>query len=443
VILHCHDMGQFLHCYGLKTVRTPNLDKFAEQGVRFARSFCTQPGCSASRASLFTGRYPHSNGVMGLTHANFAWDLHPQEKHLAQFLKEAGYATVAVGVIHETRSGAKRCGYDKHINKAKAAQGATAVIEQLKQLAAGKQPFYLFAGFTEPHRLPYPEGPGQPPEGHGFPGPHLKPDSSLGVDVPGYLRDTSGTREELAGLQGAVRHVDEQFGRCLQAIEELGLEKNTLVIATTDHGIAMPRAKCSVYEPGLQVALLLRYAGRKGWHGGVVRNEMVSNIDVLPTILELVGIPIPANVQGRSFAPLLDGRPYTPNAMIFGELTYHDYYDPRRSIRTETHKLIANFSAAPAFQDPSQQWRPKSDTVVPKHPALAYHPHLELYDLAKDPWEHVDLANSPEYAAIRNELARRLHQHMVETDDPLLRGAVTSPQHETTLKMLQGEPSPK
>jgi hypothetical protein len=227
----------------------------------------------------------------------------------------------------------------------------------------------------------------------------------------------------------------------MKAMQELGLEKNTVVIATTDHGIAMPRAKCSVYEPGLQVALLLRHAGRRGWRGGVVRNEMVSNIDVLPSILELVGIPIPANVQGRSFAPLLDGRPYTPNAAIFAELTYHNYYDPRRSIRTETHKLIANFSSAPAFQDPSQQWRPKSDTVTPENPAAAYHPHLELYDLAKDPWEQADLASKREYARLRDELARRLYRHMVETADPLLRGAVTSPQHETTLNMLRGEPA--
>lgn len=321
-----------------------------------------------------------------------------------------------------------------------AAAGTDAAIEELKRLAADKRPFYLYAGFIEPHRLPYPKGPGRPAADHGFPGPHLKPDDSLGVQIPGYLRDTPGTREELAGLQGAVRHIDEQFGRWMQAIRELGLEKNTLVIATTDHGIAMPRAKCSVYEPGVQIALLLRYAGRKGWHGGVVRDEMVSNIDMLPSILELAGIPVPANVQGRSFAPLLDGRAYTPNAAIFGELTYHGYYDPQRSIRTTTHKLIANFSTAPSFQDPSQQWRPKSDTVVPESPASSFHPHLELYDLTVDPWEQVDLAKKPKFAAIRNELAKRLLQHMTDTDDPLLRGAVTSPQHETTLKMLRGEP---
>lgn len=443
VIFHSHDFGQYLGCYGVKTVRTPNLDKFAAEGVRFARSFCTAPGCSPSRASLFTGRYPHNNGVMGLTHGDFGWDLRPEEKHLAQILKQAGYATVAIGVIHETHSGAKRCGYDKFIKKKLAANGTPIAIEELKRLAAGKQPFFLYAGFDEGHRLPYPKG-SEPMAGLvGFPGPHLQPDDSLGVDLPGYLRDTPGTREELAGLQGAMRHLDEQFGRWVQAIRELGLETNTLFIVTTDHGIAMPRAKCSLYEPGLQVALLLRHAGRKGWNGGVVRNEMVSNIDVLPSILELAGISIPTNVQGRSFAPLLDGRAYTPNAAIFGEQTYHGYYDPQRSIRTETHKLIANFSTAPAFQDPSQQWRPKSDVVVPERPPTSFHPHLELYDLTNDPWEQVNLANEPKHAAVRNELARRLYEQMVKSDDPLLRGAVTPPHHEATLKLLRAGMSPK
>jgi arylsulfatase A-like enzyme len=440
IIVLPHDLGQHLHCYGVKTVRTPNLDKFAAQGVRFARSFCTAPGCTPSRASLFTGRYPHSNGAMGLAHGNFGWDLHASEKHLAQFLKEAGYATVAYGVVHETHSGAKRCGYERHSNIKNADELTTAAIEELKLLASDKKPFFLYAGYVEPHRLPYPKGSEQPPEGHGFPGPHLKPDDSLGVEVPGYLRDTPGTREELAGLQGAVRHVDEQFGRWMQAIQELALEKDTLVIFTTDHGIAMPRAKCSLYEPGLQVALLLRHAGRSGWHGGVVRDELISNIDVLPTILELAGIPIPSNVQGRSFAPLLDGRAYTPNTAIFGEQTYHGYYDPQRSIRTTTHKLIANFSTAPSFQDPSQQWRPKSDPLTPEYPALAFHPHLELYDLTSDPWEQVNLANQPKHSSVRGELARRLHQQMVATEDPLLRGAVSSPQHDTTLRLLRGNP---
>jgi arylsulfatase A-like enzyme len=143
-------------------------------------------------------------------------------------------------------------------------------------------------------------------------------------------------------------------------------------------------------------------------------------------------------VQGRSFAPLLDGKPYEPRKEIFTEFTYHDYYDPRRAIRTETHKLIVNFTTAPAFMDPSQCWRPPSDTVVPANRAVAYHPHVELFDLAKDPWEQNDVAQRPQYAPIRAELLQRLRQHLVDTKDPILQGAVTSPQHRRTVEILQG-----
>lgn len=440
LLVHAHDLGQFLNCYGVKTVQTPNIDALAASGVRFSRSFCTNPGCSPSRASIFTGRWPHSNGVMGLCHANFAWDLNPDERHLAQILREAGYATSAVGVIHETSSGFKRCGYERHIPQAAAAPATEAAIKLLRE-HAGKpdRRFFLSVGFIEPHRLSYkaPTWPGSLPGDNSFPGPTLQSDDSLGVQVPGYLRDTEGTRRELAGLQGMVRHVDAQVGRLLAAVKELSLEANTLVIFTTDHGIAMPRAKCSVYEPGVQVAFILRHSGRKGWHGGRVQSEMISNIDYLPTILDLVGASIPANVQGRSFAPLLDGKLYEPRKEIFTELTYHDYYDPRRAIRTETHKLIVNFTTAPAFMDPSQCWRPPSDTVVPANRAVAYHPHVELFDLAKDPWEQNDVVQRPQYASIRANLLKRLHQHLVATKDPILQGAVTSPQHRRTVEILQ------
>jgi arylsulfatase A-like enzyme len=441
LLVHCHDLGQFLHCYGVKTVQTPNFDRLATEGVRFSQSFCTAPGCSPSRASLFTGRWPHSNGVMGLCHANFAWDLNPDERHLAQILREAGYATVAVGVIHETASDFKRCGYERHVRPTSAKPATDAAIDVLRDFRdKPHKPFFLCVGFIEPHRLAYrePDWPGALPGDNSFPGPALKPDSSLGVDILPYLRDTEGTRRELAGLQGAVRHADAQFGRLMGALKDSGLAHNTLVIFTTDHGIAMPRAKGSLYEPGVQVALLLRLPNRKGWHGGIVHPEMISNIDYLPTLLELAGVPVPDKVQGRSFAPLLDGKPYQPREEIFTELTYHDYYDPRRAIRTQTHKLIVNFSTAYAFMDPSQCWRPSSDVVVPQNHAVAYHPHVELYDLNKDPWEQNDLAGRAEYASIRDGLLKRLHRHLVETKDPILQGAVTSPQHHRAVELLEG-----
>ncbi len=449
LIFHCHDLGQYLHCYGVPTVQTSCIDAFAAEGVRFARSYCTAPSCSPSRASLLTGRYPHSNGVMGLTHWYFNWELHDTERHLAAVLHDAGYATCAVGVTHETHRDPRAWGYESYLPQLRARDAVDAAIGQLAAFSQRPQPFFLWVGVLEPHRLPYPEPPAPDmiPHDHGFPGPGLSADDTLGVYVPGYLRDTPGTRRELAGLQGAVRHVDEQFGRLMEALRASGLDQDTLVIFTTDHGVAMPRAKCSLYEPGVQVALILRWSGRSGWCGGVSREQMVSNIDVLPTLCEITGAVLPDGVQGRSFRALLDGEPYTPCDQIFTEMTYHDYYDPRRAVRTETHKLIANFSTAPPFMDPSQQWRPLSDTVTPANRAAVYHPRLEMYDLVADPWEQHDLLEdpwdgvaapkNPALQAVFRDLCDRLMRHLQKTDDPILQGAITGLHHRHAIEALR------
>jgi len=437
LFLHCHDLGQHLHCYGVDGVQSPNLDRLAAEGVLFENHFATAPQCSPSRASLFTGRYPHSNGVMGLTHADFAWDLNPGERHAGQILAAAGYACAGVGVIHETRSGGKRCGFVDYSPVSTAKEMADTVIERLKEFARlADKPFYLQAGCVEPHRLPQADGTAD----QGFLGGRLAADTSRGVTVPPYLRDTEGTRTELAELQGAIRHMDEHMGRVLAALRELGLEENTLVVFATDHGIAMPRAKCSLYEPGLRTAFILRYPRREGWHGGIRHKQMVSNIDCLPAILDLAGVPIPAALQGRSLAPLLDGRSYTERDRIFGEITWHDYYDPRRSIRTGDHKLIVNFSSAPAFMDPSQSWRPRADTVVPANHALAYHPAYEFYDLTGDPWEQKDVSKESAYAPVIEQLRKELAAHLQSTRDPILNGAVTGPLHRKSQAWLQGNP---
>jgi arylsulfatase A-like enzyme len=430
LLIHAHDLGQHLGCYGVQTVQSPNIDRLASEGVRFAVSFCTNPGCSPSRASMFTGRYPHCNGVMGLVHGQFDWDLKPDEVHLARMLRDAGYRTAAIGNVHECQKPAER-GYEIRVAGSQAKPATDKAIEWLKKFAEHKEtPYYMSLGYIEPHRLP--TGGGL----KGYPGIGLQPDDSKGVYVPGYLKDTPGTCQELAGLQGSIKHMDAQVGRLLEALKALGLEQQTLVIFTTDHGIAMPRAKCAVYDPGIEVAFILRYPGRKGWTGGVVKKEMLSNVDYVPTILDCVGLPIPERVQGQSVAPLLDGKAgYKPRQEIFAELTYHNYYDPRRTIRTETHKLIVNFSTAPAYMSPTEQWQPLSSAVAE---AVADTPDVELYDLAKDRWELKNVAEKPEYAEVRKDLMGRLWAFMKATGDPLLRGAVACPQHSRAMEKLQG-----
>ena len=435
LLFHCHDLGRHLGCYGVPTVRSPNLDRFADEGVRFERAFCTAPQCSPSRASLFTGRYPHENGVMGLTHDRFAWDLHPGERHLAGLLREAGYATTAVGVTHETRRSMEAMGYTERHGGRRAAEVADTAIRVLEERAgAAETPFFLYAGTFEPHRL---QSSRHDPDHMGFLGDDLSADESGSVDVPGYLKDDEGTRRELAEIQGAVREVDTQFGRVLEALDRLGLSEDTLVVFTSDHGLALPRAKCTCYDPGLEVPLLLRLPSREGWHGGRVRDEMVPNIDVFTTLCELGGAPVPQGVRGRSFAPLLDGEAYARNEAVFAEMTYHNYYDPMRAIRTDRHKLIVYFSAAPAFMDCSESWRPRAAPRVPEVPGVAYHPNVELYDLEADPWEQNNLADDPAHEAIRRDLLKRLYRHLRETDDPILQGAVTPPIHDDVRRLLE------
>jgi arylsulfatase A-like enzyme len=436
VVLHCHDLGNLLRCYGADNVRSPNLDRFAEEGVRFSRSYCSAPQCSPSRASLFTGRWPHSNGVMGLCHPPFRWDLHDDERHLASFLSDAGYATAGIGMVHETHHDpAARCGYQRYDRERRASAASDVAIARLEEFAGDPaRPFYLYAGYLEPHRLP--SDPNYPYMG--FLSGEFGPDTADGVYVPGFLRDEPGSRVEMAELQGAVRHVDTHAGRVFDAIDRLGLRDNTLVVFTTDHGYAMPRAKCTLYDPGIAVALLMRLPGRDGWHGGRVVEEMVQNVDFLPTVLDLAGIPVPENVQGRGFAPLLDGRAYTPHDAIFAELTYHDYYHPMRAIRTETHKLIVNFSTSPAYMDCSQSWRPRAEVRTPPNRAMAYNDAVELYDLRDDPWEQENLASVDAPSDVQRDLLRRLRAHLEATGDPILHGPVPGPAHRRAMGLLDG-----
>jgi len=435
LLIHCHDLGRHLACYGAGTVTSPNLDALAAEGVLAERMFATAPQCSPSRASLFTGRWPHSNGVLGLTHAPFSWDLHADERHLARWLGEAGYGTELVGMHHESRRTsddelAATLGFDRVRTGGLVDEVVERGTEAIQRLAAADRPFYLQLGFVEPHRL---SGDRDAPGVMGFLGNHLEPDTTAGVEVPPFITDSDSSREEIAELQGAIRAMDAGVGSILAALERSGAADDTIVIFTTDHGLALPRAKCTLHDPGLEIAFLVRWRNG-GWTGGRRIPDLLLNLDVLPTLLDILEIPVPGSVpplQGRSFRPLLENRPddLAARDVIFGEMTYHDYYDPRRSARTERHKLIVNFSSAPLFMDSSQSWVRRCVPVSSPSGNIGTHPLVELYDLADDPLELTNLADDPAHAETRDALLARLRDWMAETGDPLLDGAVTSPHH--------------
>lgn len=431
VIVICHDLGRHLPSYGVSSVRSPNVDRLATQSVVFESAFCTAPQCSPSRAGLFTGRYPHSNGVMGLTH--FGWDLHPNERHLAGILREVGYDCALAGMQHETQRPAEM-GYDllpvAHTDVApyewrvKADDVADAACAWLADGRRRERPFYLQVGIEEPHRLP-----GHPDGEFGF-----KCDRPSHALVPAYLRDTDEARLDFAEFQAAITAMDKAVGRILDTLDRRGLADRTLVVFTTDHGIPFPRAKCSLMDPGLEVAMMIRGPGLAPRRS----DALISNIDLLPTLLERLGLPAGTDVQGTSFAALLDGRTTQCRDRLFGELTYHDYCDPRRCVRTRGHKLIANFTVAPFFMDPSQSWHRRTVPVTPPAPPLAYHPPFELYDLVADPGETHNLFDVPACRQIRDALRTELYGWMSQTRDPLLEGIPLATRHRQLLDCLRG-----
>ncbi|NLU40992.1 MAG: hypothetical protein GXX08_02165 [Firmicutes bacterium] len=206
--------------------------------------------------------------------------------------------------------------------------------------------------------------------------------------------------------------------------------------------VAFPRAKMTLYDPGIKVALIM---SGPGLAQGVVYNEMVSNVDLVPTLLELAGLPYPGDqsqLHGRSFCGLLRGQSYTPNGFIFAEKTYHTYYDPMRAIRSDRWKLIANFECAP-WQETAPDYQNNAKGYVEVSKALnvpydkQYHPPFELYDLENDPYEQHNLADDERFAEVRNELIVALRDWMKATDDPLLDGPIAQGAYRERIKAFK------
>jgi arylsulfatase A-like enzyme len=361
---------------------------------------------------------------MGLAHAPYGWRLRPGVAHTAQILADAGYSTALVGMQHLVdRPAAHELGYASVLPVAPAYEEADAAVGVLRELSRQAAPFYLEVGFEEPHR-PYDFG-------------GAEPDNSLGVDVPGYLPDVPEARSDLAAFQGAIRQMDTAVGRLLHALDDLDLAQSTCVIFATDHGAAMPRAKCTLYDPGIEVALLWRWP-TAGLQGGRIVSELVSNVDVTPTLLDALGLPSPPAIQGRSLWPLLSGDgTYTPRAEVFAEKTFHTYYEPMRAIRTERHKLIANFEVSTRVDVPSDIRQSPIYPVMREQFDVVRQP-IELYDLVDDPWEQHNLVSRREMASVESELRERLLNWMHTTDDPLLRGPVGSPYYAHAVSWLTG-----
>lgn len=383
-------------------VSTPNLDRLAREGAIFDNCFVSSAQCSPNRSSILTGCTPHTTATSRL-HT----PMPEHEPAVIDALKDAGYFVGAYRKVHQGTN------FDKRWNFYGAAGEPFAKF--FEALPQGK-PFFLHIGMTDPHR-PYKRGK--------YPVMH----DPKSVVVPAYLPDTPQVRDDIADYYNAIARMDADCGLVWEELRKRNLLENTLIVFTGDNGMPFPGAKGTCYDPGLRVPLLAWWKGRV--KAGSRYSELIAHVDLPSTWLEAAGVPQWKKMQGRSFLPLLTGGTYTPREAVFSERNWHDNYDPIRSVRTATHKLIFNAL-------PHQQYRPADDLadsptwanylLLARRAQLATHhlrlvqpsrPVVEMYDLRTDPNEFRNLADDPAQAGLRAKLERMLSDWMHDTSDYL------------------------
>jgi N-sulfoglucosamine sulfohydrolase len=405
--IHSHDTGRFVQPYGFQ-VPTPNIQLLADQGVLFRKAFCTAPTCSGSRASLLTGTYCHNNGMMGLAHRG--WVLYDYGQHWVHTLRRAGYRSVLIGEQHISRDPGV-IGYDEivKVDSTRAEDVAPLTIEALRRAEDDEGPWFMSVGFFETHR--------------DFFAPTSVRDTLYSVP-PENLPDLPGVRRDVASFKASARALDHGIGGVLHALHDLDLVDDTLVLCTTDHGIAFPGAKATLHDRGTGVMMIMR---GPGFSSGKVIDAAVTHLDVFPTLCELVDVEPPEWLQGSSLMPLVRGEVASLHEATFAETTYHAAYEPQRAVRTERWKYIRRFDDYPQPVLANVDDGESKDVLVAAGWGERVVPRERLFDLILDPAEGNNLVDDVTCGGVLAEMRERLERWMRETEDPLLDGPVPPP----------------
>ncbi len=416
IYMHTHDTGRYIQPYGY-AVNTPNLMNLAKEGVLFRQTYNAAPTCSPSRAALLTGMPPHECGMLGLAHRGFK--LNDKSKHLASFLSRNGYETALCGVQHVTMpENERKLGYQEilHIDRSNYINSTERDIDTARRAAQyikrdHKKPFFLSFGMHNTHRE-YPDSKGRIDPGYVMP--------------PAPIPDTRDTRKDFADFMLSAETADECVGMVLNAIEESGREDDTVVIFTTDHGIAFPFMKCNLLDTGIGVSLIMRFPGRR--YSGRAIDALVSHIDIFPTICDLAGLENPEWLRGTSIMPLLTGEMEKIRDEVFAETTFHAAYQPMRCVRTKDYKYIRYYEPGEMVLSNIDDSPTKQHMLDHEMPVKRRIPGEELFDLNLDPMERINLSHHKYYTNVKEELSQKLDKWMEETKDPLLKGKVEKPE---------------
>ena len=422
----------YVGCYGQQpALKTPSLDRFAAEGIKFHRMFTTAPQCVPSRASIMTGRSPVACRI-----TRFSAPLPRDEVTFPEILrKEGGYFVGVLGrSYHLDGSGrgpdASDRVFDAHHLKTFSerfdyvdATGQERVPDRMKEFFDKRpkdKPFFLWVNFSDPH---HPWNSGE------------KPPDPAKVRVPGYLPDLPGVRGDLSRYMGEVEHADGDFQTVLDIAKERAGLDNTLVIFMGDNGLAFPSGKGSLHDPGLNVPLLARWPGVI--KAGGESRALLSGEDIAPTCLEAAGLKVPERISGVSFLPLLRGEAFpTERKYIFGERGPHggatfnestkaNGVDYSRCARSGRYKLIYNVTPNLTYLPVDSVGEPGWQEIVQAHESKnlatefdelyfrSPRPVYELYDLEGDPNELINLYGRKEHAEAERELKEALQEKMI------------------------------
>jgi arylsulfatase A-like enzyme len=399
------DSGPNMACYGEKLVKTPNIDRFASQGIRFTSAYTTGPVCSASRSALMSGCY--QNRIGAHQHRTWQWNkktLPSPTRHVSEWFRDAGYFTCNLAPPPKKRTGNPRDSVHGAAGSGKVDLNFLLNSPDQQKFFDGTdwnqrkpdQPFFAHITIIETHK------------GIGWTIAREKPKSELvepeKLQLASYYPDSPVARDEYANYLDAIHLSDGYVGQLLERLEREGLAKNTVVVISSDHG-PLFRGKQFLYDGGIHIPLMIRFPDGKG--AGTVDDRFVSAVDIAPTLLGLAGVQTPAGaVQGQD----IFGKSYQPREHIFALRDRMDIsIDRMRAVRTRQFKYIRNYYPAIPYMQPNpykeesyptwnlvKDWN-RQGKLTPQQAlfAAAVKPIEELYDVQADPDEVHNLATDP------------------------------------------------
>lgn len=425
--MSCDSVGAF----GCKLPdTTPTVDRLAAESLRFAHAHVQVGNCMPSRNVMFSGRYPHNNHVEG-----FYMVREPGYRVLIDYLKDAGYYTAIRGKTSHstpyTRYPAWSAVLDflpdnKPADIKNAASYYTSTKQGIDAAAKAGKPFYLNINVSDPHKPFYNEGkrpdPNQP----------SRVFTAAEVPIPGFLFDDPEVREELAQYYSSVRRADDCVAQVLRALDDSDLKERTVVVFLSDHGMPLPFAKTQLYYHSTHTPLMVRWPGVTK-AGAVDDRHLVSAVDLMPTLLEVLGLNVPEGLDGRSFAPLLRGETQDGRDMIVTEYNENagGFRHPMRAVVTRDYGYIFNpWSNGTRVMSTATKgtitYR-RMKALALKDAELAARLNLfehrvpeELYRYANDPDARQNLIDDESHRAEYQKLTAALEAWMKRTGDPML-----------------------